>query len=415
MARLTNWAGNITFGPDRLYQPSALDELRALVAGSDRVRCLGTGHSFNRIADTDGVLVSVRDLPRTVRIDPERATATVAGGVRYGELTAIVEQNGFALANLGSLPHISVAGACATGTHGSGDSNRVLASAVSALTLVTADGELLSLTRADRDFAGAVISLGCLGPVTELTLDLLPSFQLRQYVYDDLAIGTLCEHFDEITAASYSFSLFTRWQSDRIDQVWLKSAETRPAGEPFFGAVPAGQPRHPVPGSDPSYATEQGGLPGPWQQRLPHFRLEFTPSSGAEIQSEYFVAREHAVAAIEAVNGLAAVLDPVLQIAEIRTVAADELWLSPFYRTDRVALHFTWIADHGRVEPVVAELERALRPFGAVPHWAKLFLLDAGSVAALHPRFADFTELARRIDPGAKFGNEFTRDLGLTS
>ncbi|MEO9240266.1 MAG: FAD-binding protein, partial [Jatrophihabitantaceae bacterium] len=250
MATLTNWAGNITFSTDRLHLPATVEQLSELVAASDRVRCLGTGHSFNRIADTTDTLISIRDLPPVIEVDPDRATVRVSGGVRYGELTAVIEQHGLALANLGSLPHISVAGACATGTHGSGDGNQVLAGSVTALTLVAADGQPRRLTRADPDFEGAVIGLGCLGVVTELTLELVPSFEIYQYVYDDLPLAALLDNFDEITAAAYSVSLFTRWQADRIDQVWLKSTRAREAGAALHGARPAEQARHPVPGQD---------------------------------------------------------------------------------------------------------------------------------------------------------------------
>ncbi|HET6209446.1 MAG TPA: FAD-binding protein [Jatrophihabitans sp.] len=411
MTRLTNWAGNVSYSTSTLQQPSSLDELRTLVAGNRQVRVLGTGHSFNQIADcaAGGLLVSLGRLPRVVDLDQAAGTVTVGGGVRYGELAVALAANGPALANLGSLPHISVAGACATGTHGSGDGNRVLADAVEACTLLTADGSLVRLDRTEPDFAGTVIGLGSLGVVLDLTLRLVEGYQLHQYVYQDLPLSTLAEQFDAIVGAGYSVSLFTGWQQDRIDQVWVKSVTPRSAGEPFFGARPAQGPLHPVPGGDPAHTTQQLGVPGPWHQRLPHFRLEFTPSSGDEIQSEYFVGRQHAVAAIEAVHGLAGRLAPVLQVAEIRTVAADRLWLSPCYRTDRVALHFTWIDDLARVRPVVRELEARLADFDAVPHWAKLFELEPARLAALHPRLADFGALARRFDPAGKFGNAWTR------
>ncbi len=412
MTRLTNWAGNITFAADRLHQPRTVDELQALVAASEQVRVLGTGHSFNLIADTDDTLISIRELPRVVQLDTARNTVRVGGGVRYGELTAILDDHGYALANLGSLPHISVAGACATGTHGSGDRNQALAGAVTAQQLVTADGELIELTRADKDFAGCVVALGSLGVVTELSLALVPRFEIYQYVYDDLALDVLCDNFDEITASAYSVSLFTRWQNGIIDQVWLKSSHSRPAA-PFFGAPVAEDARHPVPGQDPSFTSQQLGVGGSWQHRLPHFRLEFTPSSGDELQSEYFVAREDAVAALRAVHELGELLAPALQIAEIRTVAADELWTSPFYQQDRVALHFTWISDRAVVDPVVAELERVLAPFDAVPHWAKLFLTAPDRLAELHPRLADFAALTRKFDPDGTFANDFVRRFVL--
>jgi alditol oxidase len=403
---IRNWAGTITFTADTLHRPSSIVELQSLVRRHDRVKVLGTGHSFNRIADTDGALVSVRELPRVLELDSERGQVRLSAGLSYGELTGYLDRQGFALPNLGSLPHISVAGACATGTHGSGDRNGVLATAVRSQQLLTGHGELLELGPDQDDLPGAVIHLGALGVVTELTLALQPAFEIRQYVYDRLALAELTEHFDEILGAAYSVSVFTRWQDGA--QVWLKSTEPR-GSEPFFGAVPADGPRHPIPEDDTGAATEQLGVPGRWQHRLPHFRLEFTPSNGEEIQSEYFVDRRHAGAAIEAIRSMADRLAPVLLIGEIRTIAADQLWLSPCYQRERVAFHFTWRRDLDAVALMVAELEARLAPLDAVPHWAKYFGMAPARVAELHPRLADFAALARRYDPTGVFGNDFLR------
>jgi len=408
---IRNWAGNIAFTATEVARPTSIAELQSLVSGSARVKVLGTGHSFNRIADTDGALVSVAGLPELLELDSERGLVRLSAGLRYGELTAFLDRHGFALPNLGSLPHISVAGACATGTHGSGDSNGILATAVRAQQLVTGNGELIELAATDPDFAGTVVGLGALGVVTALTLALVPAFEIRQYVYDQLAFAELIEHFDEITAAAYSVSVFTRWQDGCA--VWLKSRELRP-DEPFFGASPATGPRHPMPDGDRNSATEQLGVPGRWQHRLPHFRLEFTPSHGEEIQSEYFVDREQAMPAIEAIRSLAPQLAPVLLIGEIRTVAADQFWLSPCYQRDRVAFHFTWAPDADAVAPVVAELETRLAPLAAVPHWGKNFGTPPETLAALHPRLADFGALARRYDPAGRFTNDFLRRNVLT-
>ncbi|MGI8667701.1 MAG: FAD-binding protein [Jatrophihabitans sp.] len=407
MAPLTNWAGSITFGTELLHRPSSVAQLQSLVASSDRARVLGTGHSFNRIADTTGALISVGELPQLLELDSASSQVRVSAGTRYGELTAFLDQHSLALANLGSLPHISVAGACATGTHGSGDRNSILAAAVRGQRLVAGDGQLIELDPSTPDFAGTVVGLGSLGVVTELVLQAVPAFEIRQYVYDDLALDALEQHFDEISAAAYSVSVFTRYGGDQVDGVWLKSLEER-SGD-FFGAAPAGGQRHPVPGEDGSTATQQGGVPGRWQHRLPHFRLEFTPSSGAEIQSEYFVDRDQAVPAIRAVRSMADQLAPVLMVGEIRTIAADELWLSPCLQRDRVALHFTWIRDEAAVRPVVAELEARLADFAAVPHWGKYFLLAPERLAELHPRLADFAALVRHYDPSATFTNDFVR------
>jgi alditol oxidase len=407
--KLTNWAGNVTFGAGRLHRPSSVPQLQKIVARSRRVRAVGTGHSFNALADTTGDLVSVADLPRLIEIDTPNAAVTISAGLRYGEVATALNAAGRALRNLGSLPHISVAGACATGTHGSGNTNGNLATAVSALELVTAEGDLVTLSRgADPDlFRGAVVGLGALGIVTGMTLDTLPAFDVRQYVYEDLPCEQVAEHFDTITSSAYSVSLFTDWRRPRIRQAWLKrrtDAVDPWTPEPrWMGGRLADGPRHPVPGIPPAYCTEQLGAPGPWHERLPHFRLEFTPSSGDELQSEYLLPRAHAVDALWVLDRMAARLAPVVQISEIRTIAGDDLWLSPSYLRDTVAFHFTWVNDWPAARPVLAEMEERLVPFQARPHWGKLF--DRAPEGALYPRLDDFRQLMRGYDPSGKFRN----------
>ncbi|MEU8661769.1 D-arabinono-1,4-lactone oxidase [Actinoplanes philippinensis] len=407
--RLTNWAGNIGFGARRLVRPRSLDELREVVTGGGRVRVLGSGHSFNRLADTDGDLISLAELPRRVEIAADRATVRVDGGIRYGELATRLAAEGLAVHNMASLPHISVAGAVATGTHGSGVRNGNLATAVSGLEILRADGSVTTLDRSGPDLAGAVVGLGALGVVTALTLDVVPAFELRQYVYEDLPEASLQEHLDEILSAGYSVSLFTRWSSPGIDQVWLKRAE--PMSGDFFGARPADGPRHPVPGMPAVNCTEQGGTPGPWHARLPHFRMEFTPSSGEELQSEWHLPRSAALSAIAAVSGLRERVAAVLQVCEVRTIAADDLWLSPHHERDSLALHFTWIADTEAVLPVVADLEKALAPLGARPHWGKVFTTSPADLRAAYPRFGDFAALVARFDPQGTFRNPWLEAL----
>lgn len=406
-----NWAGNITFGARKLHTPATTAELRSIVAAGSAVRALGTGHSFNTVADTHGDLISVAGLPRSIEIDRKAGTATVSAGLRFGELTETLHRSGFALHNLGSLPHISVAGACATGTHGSGVGNRSLAGAVRALELVTADGTVVTLRRGDPEFAGAVVSLGALGIVTGVTLDLVPAFDVQQWVYEGLPEEQLLGRFDDVMAEAYSVSLFTRWRDGPIDQVWLKQRVTgeghRTAPPQWLGATLADGPRHPVPGMPAKHCTPQQGDPGPWHARLPHFRLEFTPSNGEELQSEYFVARQDAVAAYEALDRIRERIAPLLQIAEIRTVAADDLWLSPAQGTDSVAFHFTWVPDTAAVTPVLAAIEEALAPFGARPHWGKVFTTPPGKLRTLYGHYADFEQLAHRFDPTGTFRNEF--------
>ncbi|MEV0153956.1 FAD-binding protein [Micromonospora sp. NPDC050686] len=398
-----NWAGNITYAAARRHRPSNLDELRRLVAGSDRLRVVGTGHSFNRFGDTTGDLVSLAGLPPSVEIDRKRATVTVAAGLRYGDVATRLHAEGLALANLASLPHISVAGAVATGTHGSGDGNRNLAAAVAGLELVTADGELLTVDRADDRFAGMVVALGALGVVTRVTLDVVPAFELRQYVH----LGLPAEALPAAFGSAYSVSAFTRWRSDRLDQVWRKQRAEQPAPPAdWLGATAAREPAHPIPGMPAAHCTPQLGAPGAWHERLPHFRLDFTPSAGDELQSEYHLPRAALPDAYAALAGIRELLAPLTQVCELRTVAADELWLSPNHGRDTLAVHFTWIADEAAVLPVVAEVERRLAPFGARPHWGKVFTLDPAAVAAGYPRYADFQALLGDLDPRGVFRTE---------
>ncbi len=408
-----NWAGNLCYRAVRFHRPETVDELRAIVKQSHKVRALGSRHSFNPIADCEGTLVSLERMPPTLAIDRERRTATIGAGMTYAQLCPQLHRAGFALHNLASLPHISVAGAVATATHGSGDGNGNLATAVSALELITAEGDIVTLSR-ERDgerFAVAVVSLGALGIVVRITLDLLPAFEVRQQVYERLPLAQLEAHFDAIMAGAYSVSLFTDWQTEDVNQVWLKhrlpdAADDRPAAS-FYGAVPAPDQRHPIATLPADPCTTQMGVAGPWHERLPHFRPDHIPSAGEELQSEYFVPRRFALEAIRAIAALRASIAPVLMISEIRSIAADDLWLSPCYREACVGLHFTWRKDWPAVQRVLPLIEEALAPFSPRPHWGKLFALSPARLRMGYPRAADFCALMRDLDPRGKFRNAF--------
>jgi xylitol oxidase len=413
----TNWAGNHTYHAARVHEPETIEELQRLVAAGGRLKALGSRHSFNDVADTPGAQISLARLGPAPVLDPERRTVTVGGGIRYGELARELHRAGFALHNLASLPHISVAGACATATHGSGNGNGNLATAVRELELVVAGGERVTLSR-ERDgerFNGAVVHLGALGVVSQLTLDVVPAFEVRQDVYLDLPLDALESHFDAITGRGYSVSLFTDWQTDTVNQVWVKRlADGAPSEAELFGARPAPCRMHPIAALSAEACTEQRGIPGPWHERLPHFRLDHTPSAGEELQSEYFVARQHALAAVRAVAALRERLAPLLLISEVRTIAADSLWMSPCYGQACVALHFTWKKDWPAVRELLPELETRLAPLNARPHWGKLFTMPPERLDALFPRLADFRALARAFDPRGQFRNTFLeRTLGM--
>jgi xylitol oxidase len=399
---LVNWAGNRTYSATRVHAPASLDELRRLLAGAPRIRVLGTRHTFTAMGDSDE-LVRLDRLPAAIRIDGGAGTVSCGGATTYGELAAALDGHGLALQNLASLPHIGVAGAIATATHGSGDAHGNLATAVTALELVTSAGDVVTLRRGDEGFDGAVVHLGALGAVTRVTLATQPAVPVRQRVFEKLSWAALDEHIDAIFASGDSVSVFTRWGDD-VDQVWVKRrGEEDVAPDALFGARAATVERHPIIELDPVNCTAQLGRPGPWWDRLPHFRMGFTPSAGDELQSEYFVGRPDARAAIAAVRGLAARVRPLLLVTELRTIAADELWLSPHHHRASLGLHFTWRRDPAGVAEVLPALEAALAPFGARPHWGKVF---AGRPPRLE-RADDFAALAAALDPRGAFRNEW--------
>jgi xylitol oxidase len=412
----TNWAGNYTYQARAMHAPSSLAELQELVSSLPRVRVLGSRHSFSDIADTEE-LVTLDGLPRDVVVDREARTVELGGAVRYGELAQELGREHMALANLASLPHIAVAGAVSTATHGSGDQNGNLATAVAELQIVTSDGATVAVGRGDPDFNGAVVGLGAVGAVVRVTLDLETDYLVRQRVFEGLPWEQLLEHFDEITSSGYSVSVFTRW-GDTAGRVWVKSRvtdEPEPAAGDLFRATAATGEVHPIEGLDPVNCTPQLGSPGPWSERLPHFRMGFTPSSGAELQSEYIVPRSHAIPAIEAVLRMSAKIRPLLQVSEIRTIAADALWMSPQHGRDTVAIHFTWTPEQERVEALLVELEQALLPFEPRPHWGKLFAADASTIGPMYERLGDFRALVDRLDPRGAFRNDWLESRVLGS
>ncbi|GIF51861.1 xylitol oxidase [Asanoa ferruginea] len=402
-----NWAGNHRYAAARVARPTSVGEAQDLVASADRVRALGTRHSFSGIADTPGLLLSTADLPVDLAVDEADGSVTVGGGARYGDVAVALDGHGRALATMASLPHISVAGAVATGTHGSGDRTGSLAAGVRAVEVIGPDGTLRTVRRGEPDFAGSVVALGTLGVVTRVTLDTEPSYVVRQAVYRDLPWSLVDTDFDALTGAAYSVSLFVDWAGDRIAQVWLKSRTDLPAD--LFGVVAADEPVHMLAGAPTAAVTGQQGVSGPWHERLPHFKLAFTPSRGEELQSEYLLPRAAVHEAFAALRPLAPRIASVLQISEIRTVAADDLWLSPAYGTDVVGVHFTWVKDIERVFALLPDIEAALLPLGARPHWGKCFA--ATEVAASYPRMADFRALRARVDPTGKFGNDLVDTL----
>ena len=408
---LQNWAGNLEYSTGNVHYPKTLEQVQEAVNKCNKLTALGSRHSFNKIADSTENQVSLKEMNKVVSLDKAANTVTIEAGMKYGELAPYLHQNGYALHNLASLPHITVAGSCATGTHGSGVHNGNLSTGIAAIEFVNAEGELVNLSKKDGEaFQGAVVGLGALGVVTKLTLELQPTFNMKQYIYRNLPMAALEKNFDAIVSSGYSVSLFTDWKNKNINEVWVKSkvaADDTPAAPELFGAKLATKNLHPIEDLSAENCTEQMGVSGPWFERMPHFKMGFKPSAGKELQAEYFVPIEHAYEAMMAMEQLHEKITPHLFISEIRTIQEDTLWMSPCYKKTCVALHTTWKQEVDTVLNLLPLVEAQLAPFNARPHWAKLFTMAPSVLQSRIEKLADFKELVKKYDPNGKFRNDF--------
>ena len=408
---MQNWAGNHTFTAARLHRPTSISDVQRVVAGATKIRAVGAQHSFNGIADSPADQIDLTGIDPDIVIDRERMTVTVGAGISYGDLSSFLHQHGYALHNLASLSQITVAGAVATATHGSGDSNKALSSAVVGLELVVSDGSLRRVELGEADFEGMVVSLGAFGIVTRVTLAIEPSFDIRQDAFVDMPWEDLLAKFDAISSAAYSVSIFTKWSGPAANRIWLKTrvGPTSPVELDVTRlGLKTGLPYSiPVLTENPLALLNPFGVPGPWSDRLTHARRDVTPAPRDQLQSEYLIARPQLEISVTIIRSMAERIDALLHTTEIRTMAADELWLSPAYRQDTIGLHFTWKKDIDAVDAITKELEAALIPLGAKPHWGKVIHADAATLAPLYPRMADFRSCALRYDPFGKFRNAY--------
>jgi len=405
-----NWAGTVTFQDASAEYPEALDSLKQTVSSISKVRARGSAHCFNDIADTNSVSLNLEKMPPEIQIDKESKTVRVPAGLKYGELATALHERGWAIHNMASLPHISIAGAVATATHGSGVGNGNLATAVRSLELVLPDGTTKRISQGDEDFEGYVVGLGLTGVVVNLDLAIEPTFNISQTVYRGMSRETYATNIKEIMSLAYSASYFTTWAAAGGGEVWAKFKSGAVAPTELFEAYPATSNRHPLPGLNPEPCTEQMGVSGPWHLRLPHFKLEFTPSAGDEIQSEFFVDINDAPAAFAALEKIAPQINEILWVSEIRAIAADQLWMSPHFQRDSIGIHFTW-KKVDAVYEMVKVVEAVLAPFKYRPHLGKVFSASAQYLESVMPKMANFKQLVNEVDPTNKFGNEFTDKL----
>ncbi|MBV6647958.1 MAG: FAD-binding protein [Cyclobacteriaceae bacterium] len=407
-----NWGRNITFKANDLKHPATIEEVRELMSTGSRKKGLGSTHSYNDIADSPKAQISLRKLNKIVAIDKSTSTVTIEGGARYEDIVVQLHVEGYALHNMASLPQITVAGACVTGTHGSGTDNGSLPTAVNGVEMCLPGGDMMYFSR-DKNpdvFDGVVVNLGGIGLITRLDLEVMPTFDAFQNIYLDLPIKNVINHFDEIMASGYSVSLFTKWQNDIIDQVWIKQRSdgaTTDFGTEFFGGSASDRNVHPIIDLSAESCTDQMGEIGPWYERLPHFKINAMPSAFDELQSEYFVPVSSAADAIQAIAGLGDLMAPHLYISEVRTIAADDLWMSPLYKRPSVAFHFTWKPHWPEVKKILPVIEERLSPFGVRPHWAKLYTMDPKQIRQSYDKFPDFLALLKTYDPTGTLRNDY--------
>ena len=407
---MRNWSGTVTFQDASAEYPEDIDSLKQTISSSAKVRARGSAHCFNSIADTNSVSINLEKMPADIQIDKDARTVRVPAGLKYGELATALHERGWAIHNMASLPHISVAGAVATATHGSGAENGNLATSVRSLELVLPDGSTKRISQGDEDFEGYVVGLGLTGVVVNLDLAIEPTFSISQTVYRGMSRETYAANIKEIMSLAYSVSYFTTWAAAGGGEVWAKFKSGSTAPTELFEAYPATSNRHPLPGLNPEPCTEQMGVSGPWHLRLPHFKMEFTPSAGDEIQSEFFVDIKDAPAAFAALEQIAPQINEILWVSEIRAIAADQLWMSPHFQRDSIGIHFTW-KKVDAVYEMVKVVESVLAPFKYRPHLGKVFSASPQYLASVMPKMADFKKLINEIDLTNKFGNEFTDKL----
>jgi xylitol oxidase len=407
-----NWAGTYEYRAPRHVAVTTEDEVREALAGSGPVHALGTRHSFTDLPDTAGTLIEMSGLDRPAVIDAETRTVRITAGTRYGVLAKQLHDAGWALHNTGSLPHISIGGATSTGTHGSGDGHGVLTSAVAALHFLDANGEAHEVRRGDPDFPALAVGVGAFGILTELVLDIQPTYDVRQDVYSGVTWDTLLADVDAVTTAGDSVSVFTRWADD-LGFVWVKRRSSDPAATvpaELLGGRLTESGVSPLGMGD---NVTEIGTAGPWYQRWPHFRADAEPSRGDEIQSEYFIDRADAPAALRAIRAIAGSFAHHVIWTELRTAAADDLWLSGAYEREAFIIHFTWENRPDEVTAALRLIEPALAPFGARPHWGKRHLFERADIERVSPRLAEARAVFERLDPDGRFVNEHLVRVGL--
>mmetsp|Transcript_13532 Transcript_13532/g.26655 ORF Transcript_13532/g.26655 Transcript_13532/m.26655 type:complete len:480 (-) Transcript_13532:5-1444(-) len=432
----TNWCQNVDFKHKRFVTPEDLTELQATVAAAPQVRVLGSGHSFSAVCSSEHTLLSMAYMRKVLEVDFVSDNETVVfmeGGATLGDVVRHLAPRGMALKNIPSLPHVTIAGALATSTHGSGlhpSAPGSIASMCTQIDFVTHDGEVCSYRRAeDAEFAASVVHLGALGVVAKIGLDVVPAYNVDQRVYQSIELDRMLPQFEALARSVDSLTVGINF-GQQVGLTWLRYFDggiTPPASDMTLG----GEPRHePI----PFYESHQGVTPtckGPWHD-VPSFFMEGMQElnmPNTAMQTEYFVPLSLASSALQAIREVAACWEgwptseswtdlnssvPVFH-CEVRAIAQDGLrGLAPFGDRESCSIHFTWGNwDHKeRIVEMVKEVEAVLRQYQARPHFGKFNLMSSEEVASVYPkdRIEEFKELCVKHDPVSKFRNQLVQE-----
>ncbi len=399
----TNWAGNQSCAPARIVRPRDEHEIavavRSAVDDGLGVRVLGTGHSFSPVIGTDGALLDLSALSGVVAVDADRSTVTALPATTVGMFGDPLWDLGFALHNQGDIATQQIAGAVATGTHGSGVELAGLSGMVRAMRLITAGGDVLEIGADQPELLHAAqVAIGMLGVIARIELEVVPAHRLAERI-EHMPYSEVITRWDELTGSHRHFSFF-----------WLPSEQsaalyglTTPAGTTLtdtcyvkiYDLAEPDRPDDPTPGRrvDRSYRI---------------YPMEFEPNFH---ELEYFVPFDRAVDAVAAMRELmlGSLPDSVFPM-EVRTTAADEAYLSPAYGTPTVVISVSGVPGTA-YEPYLRAVDETLRPFSPRVHWGKLHFLTRDQLLQRYPAAGDFIETRRRLDPGGVFLNDHLRPL----
>ena len=415
LAEWRNWSGSVVAEPQALASPKTEAELQGLVAKAQKVRVAGTGHSFMPLCATDGLLLSLSDLEGEIEVVGD-GTVWVPAGWAIGKLTEALWAKGLSLINQGDIDKQAIAGAVSTATHGTGRTLGSLATAAEGFRLVLADGSVVECdrTREPELFQAARVSLGMLGVVARIRLKTLPAYRLKESIRRASLKATLAE-WDQLADAHRHIEFFHFPYSEHVN---LKTLDIVDEGEA------------PTPGEfEDNVFQAVCDLAAVWPRTAPTLQRMLTRAIGKSeragpagriFPSERRVRFEEMEYEIPAENGPAALREamalvrdkrwPIIFPFEFRTVAADDIWISPMNGRACVSISFHQYAKMAWREAFEG-VERVFQAAGGRPHWAKRHTLTSADVLRLYPDAPRFAAVRKRVDPGGKFLNQHLAEL----